>query len=387
MKYFFTIILMINMSLCMYPAVYTNRYNLLNSFYISKTDIGDKLYFLDNTDINFRLGSYGFDRFNLEKVKQVAMFLQANPNAYIIVEGHSDYRPFYNETPNGTSNVMLSYYRALAFSQQINEYGANLKDRLIPLGYGYTNPKYTERDDYYDHTKNRRLEFIVVESKKDLKFYSKDIENTKKSLLITDYNTNSITNNVKKKNNTYKNINNNIKKYTYRQYTFSPEIKIKDAMKSYNINTLNIFQLDYSDRGISLQTKNSSEILFNKNSYSFDNNSDNIIQYISMFLDVNPDLLVIVEGHSFNESKYMSYKRSLNFLQSINKYGNYTNRIIALGYEEQFIKNTNRIKENRRLKFKIIPYSSKYAVRSYISKVKKKYNPIGVNTVNFNIYK
>ena len=80
-------------------------------------------------------------------------------------------------------------------------------------------------------------------------------------------------------------------------------------------------------------------------------------------------------------------KKIINYNNLLIKYGNYTNRIIALGYEEQFIKNTNSINENRRLEFKIIPYSSKYAVKSYISKVKKKYNPMGVNTVNFNIYK
>lgn len=383
MKYFITIIfLMIN--ICIYASVYTNQYNLLNSFYISKTDSGDKLYFLDNKDINFKSGSYNFDKLNLEKIKQVAMFLQANPHTYLIVQGHSDYMPFYNETPHGTNNFMLSYYRALSFSQQIAKYGENLKERLIPLGYGYTRPKYTERDGYSNfNAKNRRIEFTVIESEKDLKFYSKDIENTRKLLLITDYSTNNIID----ENNSYKNIEDDVKRYTYREYAFSPEIKIKDTMGSYNINTLNLFKLNYSDRGIVLETKNNNEIVFNRNSYLFNNYADSIIQTISMFLDVNPNVLIIVEGHSYNESELISYKRALSFFQSINEYGDYRDRVIPLGYEEQFIKYPKSVVKNRRLEFRIIPYSSKYSVKNYIDEVKKKYNPVGADSVIFDIYK
>lgn len=71
-----------------------SAYDLLNLFYVEKTERGDKLSFIDNKDIYFPLGIYEFDEENLKKTKQIAMFLRANPNCYLIVEGHSDINPY-----------------------------------------------------------------------------------------------------------------------------------------------------------------------------------------------------------------------------------------------------------------------------------------------------
>lgn len=141
-----------------------SAYDLLNLFHIEKTDRGEKLAFIDNEDMYFPLGIYEFDEENLKRTKQIAMFLKANPDCYLIVEGHSDINPYENEDEYGIKNTMLSYYRSLIFLQKIRVYG-NFDDRIITLAYGYKYPKYTEAD----KIKNRRLEFIVLSDEKELK--------------------------------------------------------------------------------------------------------------------------------------------------------------------------------------------------------------------------
>ena len=354
-----------------------SAYDLLNLFHIEKTERGDKLSFIDNKDIYFPLGIYEFDEENLKKTKQIAMFLKANPNCYLIVEGHSDINSYENEDEYGIKNTMLSYYRSLIFLQKIRNYG-NFDDRIITLAYGYKYPKYVG----IEKIKNRRLEFIILSDEKELKKQSKYIKSVKDSLIVMDENTKT------------ENSQNNIIRYiykdgekleiklTYREGVYSPEVKIGDAIKCSNpINTIDLFYIEKSERGYILKSKDEYEFIFNKNSYDIRTEYRNMMQNIGMFIDANPDLYFVVEGHSnpitSENNYYLSYKRALSFSQEIEKYGNYMNRIIPLGYDDKILKYDANNYRNRRLEFIVL--RCQVSIKSYSDYVRKNYSPDGYN--------
>mgnify|MGYP004667431797 CR=1 FL=1 len=356
-----------------------SAYDLLNLFHIEKTDRGEKLAFIDNEDMYFPLGIYEFDEENLKRTKQIAMFLKANPDCYLIVEGHSDINPYENEDEYGIKNTMLSYYRSLIFLQKIRVYG-NFDNRIITLAYGYKYPKYTEAD----KIKNRRLEFIVLSNENELKKLSKYIKQVKDSLIVIDEN-------IENKNNEkniiryiYKDGKKQPIKYTYREGAYSPEVKIGDAVKCANpINTIDLFYIEKSERGYILKSKDEYQFIFNKNSYDVRQEYSNMMQNVGMFIDANPDLYFVVEGHSnpitSDKKEYLSYKRALSFSQEIEKYGNYMNRIIPLGYDDKILRYDATNYKNRRLEFVVL--QCQVAVKGYLDYVKKHYSPDGYNVL------
>lgn len=354
-----------------------SAYDLLNLFYVEKTERGDKLSFIDNKDIYFPLGIYEFDEENLKKTKQIAMFLMANPNCYLIVEGHSDINPYENEDEYGIRNTMLSYYRSLIFLQNIRNYG-NFDDRIITLAYGYKYPKYTG----IEKIKNRRLEFIILSDEKELKKQSKYIKSIKDSLIVMDENTkteNSQNNIIRY---VYKDGEKREIKLTYREGAYSPEVKIGDAIKCSNpINTIDLFYIENSERGYILKPKNKYEFIFNKNSYDMRTEYSNMMQNIGMFIDANPDLYFVVEGHSnpitSEKNYYLSYKIALSFSQEMEKYGNYMNRIIPLGYDDKILKYDANNYRNRRLEFIVL--QCQVSIKIYSDYVRKNYSPDGYN--------
>ena len=354
-----------------------SAYDLLNLFYVEKTERGDKLSFIDNKDIYFPLGIYEFDEENLKKTKQIAMFLSANPNCYLIVEGHSDINPYENEDEYGIRNTMLSYYRSLIFLQNIRNYG-NFDDRIITLAYGYKYPKYTG----IEKIKNRRLEFIILSDEKELKKQSKYIKSVKDSLIVMDENTkteNSQNNIIRY---VYKDGEKREIKLTYREGAYSPEVKIGDAIKCSNpINTIDLFYIENSERGYILKSKDEYEFIFNKNSYDMRTEYSNMMQNIGMFIDANPDLYFVVEGHSnpitSEKNYYLSYKRALSFSQEMEKYGNYMNRIIPLGYDDKILKYDANNYRNRRLEFIVL--QCQVSIKIYSDYVRKNYSPDGYN--------
>lgn len=356
-----------------------SAYDLLNLFHIEKTDRGEKLAFIDNEDIYFPLGIYDFDEENIKRTKQIAMFLKANPDCYLIVEGHSDINPYENEDEYGIRNTMLSYYRSLIFLQKIRNYG-DFDDRIITLAYGYKYPKYTE----YEKIKNRRLEFIILSDEKELKKQEKYIKSVKDSLIVMDENIKA------------ENSQNNVIRYiyrdgekreiklTYREGAYSPEVKIGDAVKCANpINTIDLFYIEKSERGYILRFKDEYEFIFNKNSYDVRQEYSNMMQNIGMFIDANPDLYFVVEGHSnpitSEKNYYLSYKRALSFSQEMEKYGNYINRIIPLGYDDKILKYEPNNYKNRRLEFIVL--QCQVAVKGYLDYVKRHYSPDGYNVL------
>lgn len=354
-----------------------SAYDLLNLFHIEKTDRGEKLAFIDNEDMYFPLGIYEFDEENIKRTKQIAMFLKANPNCYLIVEGHSDINPYENEDEYGIKNTMLSYYRSLIFLQKIRNYG-NFDDRIITLAYGYKYPKYTG----IEKIKNRRLEFIILSDEKELKKQSKYIKSVKDSLIVMDENTK------------IENSQNNIIRYiyrdgekreirlTYREGAYSPEVKIGDAVKCANpINTIDLFYIEKSERGYILKSKDEYEFIFNKNSYDIRAEYSNMMQNVGMFIDANPDLYFVVEGHSnpitSEKQNYLSYKRALSFSQEMEKYGNYMNRIIPLGFDDKILRLDANNYRNRRLEFIVL--QCQVASKGYSDYVRKNYSPDGYN--------
>ena len=354
-----------------------SAYDLLNLFYVEKTERGDKLSFIDNKDIYFPLGIYEFDEENLKKTKQIAMFLMANPNCYLIVEGHSDINPYENEDEYGIRNTMLSYYRSLIFLQNIRNYG-NFDDRIITLAYGYKYPKYTG----IEKIKNRRLEFIILSDEKELKKQSKYIKSVKDSLIVMDENkkTENSQNNIIRY--VYKDGEKREIKLTYREGAYSPEVKIGDAIKCSNpINTIDLFYIENSERGYILKSKDEYEFIFNKNSYDMRTEYSNMMQNIGMFIDANPDLYFVVEGHSnpitSEKNYYLSYKRALSFSQEMEKYGNYMNRIIPLGYDDKILKYDANNYRNRRLEFIVL--QCQVSIKIYSDYVRKNYSPDGYN--------
>lgn len=354
-----------------------SAYDLLNLFHIEKTERGDKLSFIDNKDIYFPLGIYEFDEENLKKTKQIAMFLKANPNCYLIVEGHSDINSYENEDEYGIRNTMLSYYRSLIFLQKIRNYG-NFDDRIITLAYGYKYPKYAG----FEKIKNRRLEFIILSDEKELKKQSKYIKSVKDSLIVMDENTKTedSQNNIIRY--VYKDGKKREIKLTYREGAYSPEVKIGDAIKCSNpINTIDLFYIEKSERGYILKSKDEYEFIFNKNSYDIRTEYSNMMQNIGMFIDANPDLYFVVEGHSnpitYEKNYYLSYKRALSFSQEIEKYGNYMNRIIPLGYDDKILKYDANNYRNRRLEFIVL--QCQVSIKSYSDYVRKNYFPDGYN--------
>lgn len=110
------------------------------------------------TDITFDSGSAKVKKQGVEIAKEIAAFLSTDPPHEIVVNGHADDRPMYNE--EYSSNWELSSMRAIQFMYLLLESSQLEPKWFSARGYGEyrpTVPNTTEEN----RTINRRVEVLI----------------------------------------------------------------------------------------------------------------------------------------------------------------------------------------------------------------------------------
>ena len=111
---------------------------------------------------------FAFEKFNItsdydDSIDYVANYMKEYPNIRMVVEGHTD------RVGPEAFNKALSLRRARAAITKLTRAGIK-KDRLIESGVGL---KFSE---YNLNRLNRRVEFIIIRSDKDLTDYKEKVE-------------------------------------------------------------------------------------------------------------------------------------------------------------------------------------------------------------------
>jgi outer membrane protein OmpA-like peptidoglycan-associated protein len=107
-------------------------------------------------NIQFNFGKTTLHTDSYEELKDVAEWLQKNPNLKLEIGGHTD-----SDGPDDY-NLWLSQARAQAVVDYVVSQGAG-KDQLVAKGYGETKPV-AEGESMQAKSLNRRVEFTVLEN-------------------------------------------------------------------------------------------------------------------------------------------------------------------------------------------------------------------------------
>lgn len=104
---------------------------------------------------------FGYDQYDVQaseraKLDSLAAFLKENPNAGVVIEGHTD------ERGSDEYNRALGERRALAVQQYLGLLGI-ADSRMQTLSYGEDKPAIPNATSDTDMAKNRRAEFILGE--------------------------------------------------------------------------------------------------------------------------------------------------------------------------------------------------------------------------------
>jgi outer membrane protein OmpA-like peptidoglycan-associated protein len=86
----------------------------------------------------------------------IAKVLSRDPEATARIEGHADKR----RTSSGKYNMQLSERRAKAVLEYLNQHGSIERDRMTPVGYGFTRPM-AANDPVEGNPVNRRVEVYI----------------------------------------------------------------------------------------------------------------------------------------------------------------------------------------------------------------------------------
>lgn len=112
------------------------------------------IYVSYKNEVLFRLNSARVLSSGRESIEKVAIYLKANPENPVLVEGHTDDRG------PGDYNAVLSKRRADAVRQLLIEYGIEA-ERVSTMGYGESRP-IANNDTSEGRAKNRRVEIIIL---------------------------------------------------------------------------------------------------------------------------------------------------------------------------------------------------------------------------------
>ncbi|OUD15322.1 OmpA family protein [Thioflexithrix psekupsensis] len=112
------------------------------------------IYVSYKNEVLFRLNSARVLPAGRESIEKVALYLKANPENPILVEGHTD------DLGAEDYNAVLSKRRADAVRQVLIEYGIE-PERISTMGYGESRPM-AGNDTPEGRAKNRRVEIIIL---------------------------------------------------------------------------------------------------------------------------------------------------------------------------------------------------------------------------------
>lgn len=129
------------------------RPELHRDYYLTPIEAG-MVVRLKNIQFNFGKTSLHPDSY--EELKDVAEWLQKNPNLKLEIGGHTD-----SDGPDDY-NLWLSQARAQAVVDYVISQGAS-KDQLVAKGYGETKP-IAEGESLQAKSTNRRVEFTILEN-------------------------------------------------------------------------------------------------------------------------------------------------------------------------------------------------------------------------------
>jgi OOP family OmpA-OmpF porin len=113
-----------------------------------------KIVGVEVRDINFAFDQVEIQAGDHENLKQVAAFLQDNPNAYAVLAGFTD------STGDPEYNLQLSRLRAQSAKNYILEQSRIDPDRVVVLWYGATN-FIAENNTSEARAQNRRVEIAI----------------------------------------------------------------------------------------------------------------------------------------------------------------------------------------------------------------------------------
>ena len=113
-----------------------------------------KIVGVEVQDINFAFDQVKIQAGDHENLKQVAEFLQNNPNSYTVLAGFTD------NTGNPEYNLQLSHLRTQSAKDYILEQGNINSNRVVLIWYGATN-FIASNDTPEGRAKNRRVEIAI----------------------------------------------------------------------------------------------------------------------------------------------------------------------------------------------------------------------------------
>ena len=118
------------------------------------TTTEQKVVGVEVRDINFRFDQKAIEAGDHENLKQVAEFLQNNPQSYAVLAGFTDDRG------DAEYNLQLSRMRAESAKNYILEQSRIDQDRVIVMWYGATN-FIADNDTEEGRARNRRVEIAI----------------------------------------------------------------------------------------------------------------------------------------------------------------------------------------------------------------------------------
>lgn len=120
---------------------------------------GEGLLITVRTDVTFDSGSAHVKPEGVEIAKEIAKMLQTDPPHEIVVNGHTDDVPIYNE--QFKSNWELSTMRAIQFLYLLLEYSDIEPKYFSARGYGEYKPIVPNTNEE-NRSKNRRVEVLIL---------------------------------------------------------------------------------------------------------------------------------------------------------------------------------------------------------------------------------
>jgi OmpA-OmpF porin, OOP family len=112
------------------------------------------IYVSYKNEVLFRLDSARVLPSGRESIEKVAIYLKANPQNPVLIEGHTD------DLGAEDYNAVLSKRRADAVRQVLIEYGIEA-ERISTMGYGESR-SVADNDTPEGRAKNRRVEIIIL---------------------------------------------------------------------------------------------------------------------------------------------------------------------------------------------------------------------------------
>lgn len=121
---------------------------------VARTCVDDIRDMASNSTIYFSTNSAHLDANTLRMLRELGVFVEACPNAYVQVAGHSD------SSGTDDTNLKLSWRRADNVIYALSALGVDTK-RFEPIGFGARAP--ASEGDSTEPDYDRRIEFLVVE--------------------------------------------------------------------------------------------------------------------------------------------------------------------------------------------------------------------------------